>query len=199
MNRLLHIAERISQYAAWVSGTVLLLTCFMIAIEVMLRKGFSISMGGADEISNYALAMSCSWAFAFTLFRKAHIRIDVLYTRMGIAMRFALDIISLVLFALFMTIVSYYAGLVLHTSIARQSVANTPLATPLWIPQSLWLIGLIGFSVSIYLILAGVIFNLIKGHAEKAQQLAGASTLEEEIEEDVAAVPPRTFPEGGES
>ena len=139
MNKLLHIAERISQYAAWASGTVLLLTCFMIAIEVTLRKGFSISMGGADEISNYALAMSCSWAFAFTLFRKAHIRIDVLYTRMGIAVRFALDIISLVLFALFMTIVSYYAGIVLYTSIARQSVANTPLATPLWIPQGLWL------------------------------------------------------------
>jgi hypothetical protein len=89
--------------------------------------------------------------------------------------------------------------LVLYTSIARQSVANTPLATPLWIPQSLWLIGLIGFAVSIYLILAGVIFNLIKGHAEKAQQLAGASTLEEEIEEDVAAVPPQDFPEGGRS
>ena len=199
MNKLLHVAERISQYAVWVSGTLLLLTCFMIAVEVVLRKGFSISMGGADEISNYALAMSCSWAFAFTLFRKAHIRIDVLYTRMGIAMRFALDIISLVLFALFMTIVSYYAGLVLYTSIARQSVANTPLATPMWIPQSLWLIGLIGFSVSIYLILAGVIYNLIRGNAEKAKQLAGASTLDEEIEEEVAAVPPRTFPEGGVS
>jgi TRAP-type mannitol/chloroaromatic compound transport system permease small subunit len=171
----------------------------MIAVEVILRKGFAISMGGADEISNYALAMSCSWAFAFTLFRKAHIRIDVLYTRMGIAMRFALDIISLALFALFVTIVSYYASLVLYTSIARQSVANTPLATPMWIPQSLWLIGLIGFAVSIYLILAGVIYNLIKGNAEKATQLAGASTLDEEIEEEVAAVPPRTFSEGGPS
>jgi TRAP-type mannitol/chloroaromatic compound transport system permease small subunit len=199
MNKLLSIAERISQYAVWVSGTVLLLTCFMIAIEVMLRKGFSVSMGGADEISNYALAMSCSWAFAFALFRKAHIRIDVLYSRMGPTVRFALDIVSLVLFALFMTIVSYYASLVLSTSIARHSVANTPLATPMWIPQSLWLIGLTGFTVSIYLILAGVIYNLLKGHADKAQQLAGVSTLEEEIEEESAAIPSLTSQEGGVS
>ena len=130
MNKLLQKTERLSQYAAWIGGTVLLLTCFMIAIEVVLRKGFSISMGGADEISNYALAMSCSWAFAFALFRKAHIRIDVLYTRLGRPVRFALDIASLALFALFLTIVVYYASQVLITSVARHAVPNTPLGTP---------------------------------------------------------------------
>ena len=185
MNKLLQVAERISQVGVWAGGTVLLLTCFMIAVEVVLRKGFAVSMGGADEISNYALAMSTSWAFAYTLFRKAHIRIDVLYIRLNQVFRFILDIVSLVLFALFMTVVSYYSWMVLSTSIARQSVANTPLATPLWIPQSLWLIGLLGFTVAIFLILVGVIYNLLTGNTDRARELASATTLEEEIEEEI--------------
>lgn len=197
MNKLLQVAERLSQYAVWVSGTVLLLTCFMIALEVILRKGFAISMGGADEISNYALAISCSWAFGYTLFRKAHIRIDVLYVRLAQKVRYALDIVSLVFFALFMTIVSYYAWLVVYTSITRQSVANTPLATPLWIPQSLWLIGLLAFTVTIFLILAGVIYNLLTGNTGQARDLAGATTLEEEIEEESGVVADVATMEGG--
>ena len=197
MNKLLQVAERISQYAVWVSGTVLLLTCFMIAVEVILRKVFAISMGGADEISNYALAMSCSWAFAYTLFRKAHIRIDVLYIRLSPVVRYTLDIVSLVFFALFMTIVSYYSWLVVYTSIARRSVANTPLATPLWIPQSLWLIGLLAFTVTIFLILAGVIYNLLTGNTGQARDLAGATTLEEEIEEESGVVTDVATMEGG--
>lgn len=194
MSKLLRFSERLSQWAVWLGGGLLLLTCFMIAVEVVLRKGFSISMGGADELSNYALAISCSWAFAFALFRKAHIRIDVLYTRLGRPVRYILDIVSLALFALFMTIVSYYASLVLHTSVARHSVANTPLGTPLWIPQSLWLVGLVGFTVAIYLLLAGVVYHLLRGRAAEARRLGGASTLEEEIEEEGAPAP-----EGGPS
>lgn len=198
MNKLLQVAERVSQYAVWVSGIVLLFTCFMIAVEVILRKGFAVSMGGADEISNYALAMSCSWAYSYALFRKAHIRIDVLYIRFGRAVRYTLDIVSLVLFALFMTIVSYYSFWVLYTSIVRRSVANTPLATPLWIPQSLWLIGLLAFTVTIFLILVGVIYNLLTGNDDQARNLAGATTLEEEIEEESGIIMDAETTEGGQ-
>lgn len=197
MNALLHTMEKLSRLAAIAGGTVLLMTCFMIAIEVVLRKGFAISLGGADELSNYALATSCSWAFGFALFRKAHIRIDVLYTRLDQRLRFALDIISLVLFAIFMTLVTYFAGQVLYTSVIRHSAANTPLATPLWIPQSIWFVGLVGFCLIIYLLLVGVIYNLLCGRPQKATQLAGVSTLEEEIEEEGPSVAPQAVLEGG--
>lgn len=197
MNALLDTMEKISRFAAITGGTILLLTCFMIAIEVVLRKGFAISLGGADELSNYALAISCSWAFGFALFRKAHIRIDVLYTRLDQRLRFALDILSLSLFAIFMTLVTYFAGVVLYTSVIRHSVANTPLATPLWIPQSIWFIGLAGFCLIIYFLLAGVIYNLLCGRPQKATQLAGACTLEEEIEEEGPSAASQSVLEGG--
>ncbi|MGD8561593.1 MAG: TRAP transporter small permease [Desulfarculaceae bacterium] len=197
MNRLLQITDKVSTYAAWISGTVLLLTSFMIAVEVILRKVFIISMGGADEISSYALAMSCSWAFGYALFRKSHIRIDVLYLRLPQAARFFLDIVSLCFFGLYLLLLTYFAYLVLYTSLIRHSMANTPLATPLWIPQSLWFIGIVGFLLTIFLILAGTIYNLISGDLRRAQELSGAVALEEEIEEGTSLAETGNQAQGG--
>jgi TRAP-type C4-dicarboxylate transport system permease small subunit len=162
---------------------MLFATAVLIAVEVTLRKVFSLSMGGADELSSYALAISCSWTFGFALFRKAHIRIDVLYTRLPRPLRHFLDLASLALFALYMLMLSYFAFFVLHTTIQRQSVANTPLATPLWIPQSLWYAGIVGFTLTTLMILAGTVYHLISGNPGEAERLSGASTLDEEIEE----------------
>ena len=87
MSGLLHKTEKISQVAAWCSGLLLFLAAIMIAVEVILRKAFAYSIGGADELSSYALAISCTWGFSYALFRKSHIRIDVLYSRLPAAGR----------------------------------------------------------------------------------------------------------------
>ncbi len=187
MENFLKKSERISQIAAWGSGAILFLASIMIAIEVVLRKAFAISMGGADELSSYALAISCSWGFSYALFKKAHIRIDVLYVRVPPMMRNIMDLLALVLFGLYMVVLSYFAFSVVSISFAKSSVANTPLATPLWIPQGLWLVGLIGFTVSILLVLTGTLYYLSTGRRSEANQLSGASTLDEEIEEETRA------------
>lgn len=188
MNKLLNIGENLMTWASWIAGSMLFGSAVLIAVEVTLRKGFSISMGGADEISSYAMAISCSWAFGFALFRKAHIRVDVLYVRMPKSVRYVLDILSLVFFGIYMVVLTYYAYGVLSTTITRHSVANTPLATPLWIPQGLWFIGLCSFTLTILLLLVGTLYFMAKGDFDRALQLTGASTLEEEIEEETAAV-----------
>ena len=183
MNRLIQFADRLSTWAAWVGGGILFATAVLIAVEVTLRKVFSVSMGGADELSSYALAVSCSWTFGYALFRKAHIRIDVLYIRLPRPVRFDLDIASLVLFAVYMLMLSYFAYFVLGISIQRHSVANTPLATPLWIPQSLWYAGILGFTLTVLMLLAGTLYHLFRGDLRAAARISGTSTLEEEIQD----------------
>ncbi len=183
MNVFLKKTEKISQIAVWISGSLLFLASVMIAVEVILRKVFAISMGGADELSSYALAISCTWGFSFALFRKSHIRIDVLYSRLPLFGRFCLDIISNVLLLFYVSILSYFAFIVVKTSVVKFSTANTPLATPMWIPQSLWLTGLLWFGLSIFLILAGTIYNLLRGDQATAAKISGISTLDEEIQE----------------
>lgn len=183
MNFFLKKTEKISQIAVWISGSLLFLASVMIAVEVVLRKAFSISIGGADELSSYALAISCTWGFSFALFRKSHIRIDVLYSRLPLFGRFCLDIISNLLLLLYVLILSYFSFIVVKTSVLKLSTANTPLGTPMWIPQSLWLTGILWFGFTIFLVLAGTIYNLLRGNQAAAARISGISTLDEEIQE----------------
>jgi TRAP-type C4-dicarboxylate transport system permease small subunit len=184
MKRFILQTDRLSKWAAWVGGGMLFATAILIAVEVTLRKVFSISLGGAEELSSYALAISCSWSFGYALFRKAHIRIDVLYILLPQRMRYALDILSLALFGVYMLLLSYFASWVVFISIKRHSVANTPMATPLWLPQSLWLTGIFFFTLTVLIMLAGELYYLLTGNLQEARQLAGTATLEEEIEEE---------------
>ncbi len=186
MKTLLHLAERISTYAVWVCGCLMLLTAFMIGLEVILRKFFTVSMGGADELSSYALAICSSWAFGFALFKKGHVRVDVLYIRLPDILKRFLDILSLVLFLIYMVVLTYFAFLVLKTSILRGSTANTPLQTPLWIPQGLWFSGLLAFTVIIGLILVGSLYFLFTKNYAAAAALSGVTTTDDEIEAETA-------------
>lgn len=183
MNKLILSAKQISQIAAWGSGLLLFLASLMIAVEVVLRKAFAISMGGADELSSYALAISCTWGFSFALFRKSHIRIDVLYTHLPRFCKHALDIFANFLLLLYIAILCYFASIVVKTSIEKVSTANTPLATPLWIPQGLWLAGLIWFGLTIFLTIVGTVYFILKKDHDSAINLSGISTLREEIQE----------------
>jgi len=184
MNYILGFTKWLNLAGVWGGGILLLLTSGMIAVEVILRKVFSISMGGADELSSYVLAISCSWAFGFALMRKAHIRIDILYTRLPSGWRSALDILSLLTFLLYLVPLVYFASIVVKTSVLRESTANTPLQTPLWIPQGIWLAGLVVFLFTTTVLLATTIYRLYKKDFVGARQLTGPTTLQEEIEEE---------------
>jgi TRAP-type mannitol/chloroaromatic compound transport system permease small subunit len=118
----------------------------------------------------------------FALFHKGHVRIDILYIKLSPKAQALLDCLSLVMFLIYMSTLSYFASLVLMTSIDRGSTANTPLQTPMWIPQSLWLFGLLSFTVIILAILAGTVWYLLKGDLASARGLAGTSSLEAEKE-----------------
>lgn len=175
--------EKISQAAAWCSGLLLFLAAIMIAFEVIMRKVFAYSIGGADELSSYALAISCTWGFSYTLLRKSHIRIDILYSRLPYAGRSFLDITAHLLLGIYIVTLSYYAFFVVQTSIIKHSAANTPLATPLWIPQGIWFLGLLWFGFTIFIILAGTIYYRLNKKPDEANRLSGISTLDDEIKE----------------
>ncbi len=184
MEKILIITEKVNQFGVWMGGALMFLISGLIGVEVLLRKLFAISIGGADELSSYVLAISCSWAFGFSLLRKAHIRIDILHARLPAVLRAGLDILSLLIFLLYLCPLVYYASLVFSTSFARQSTANTPLQTPLWIPQGAWLAGLIVFLLTIVVLLVATTARLYGKDLAGASRLCGTATLEEEVEEE---------------
>lgn len=185
--KLLKICEAVSRLATWFGGACILFTSFFICVEVLLRKFFNISSGGADEISGYALAISFSWALSLTAINRAHIRIDAIYTRMRTGVRAMLDCLSIIAMTVYATILAYYCASLLIETIELDAKANTTLGTPLWIPQSLWLFGFILFALTCILLTILSFAALLRGDTQRVTNLVGGITTEEEIHAGVSS------------
>ena len=172
------MAEAVAQAGAYVGCGMLLLAAGLIGFEVVARKFFQFSLGGADELASYALAISIAWGCSSALFDRAHIRIDALYLRLPIALRAILDVVSLLAFAALIGLLSYRGLNVLQNTLEMNSRSNTPLSTPLVIPQSLWLAGIAFFFLSLVLLLVRTSSALLSRDFATVQKLAGAPSIE---------------------
>jgi TRAP-type C4-dicarboxylate transport system permease small subunit len=79
LDRALKAADWLSLRAVWAGGALLFLAAFTVSVDVLARKLFTISLGGADELSGYAFAIGTAWAFSFALLRRANVGGDALY------------------------------------------------------------------------------------------------------------------------
>ncbi len=183
LDRALRVCRVMGRGAAWLSGFALIATCALVMVEVLLRKFLGMTLGGMDEITGYVLAVSVTWTLAFALLEQAHIRIDVLYNLAGRRMRAALDLISLAAMTGFMLLVTYWAGQLLTSTLQFGSTSNSALQVPLWLPQSLWLGGLVFFSLTLLLLCLRVIVYLLRGDAAGISRVAGIKAVEDEVGE----------------
>jgi TRAP-type C4-dicarboxylate transport system permease small subunit len=183
--RLLHRAEALSRMAVWVGGALTLGAVFLISYDILVRKFFNVTIGGADEISSYVFAISTSWALAFVVLQRANVRVDVLYERLPVRLSAFLDWLSLVALAVFLVFLTFHAYSVAETSFVRNAAANTPLATPLWIPQGLWVAGLVWMCVVLALMLIRASVAMVTGDLATVKALCGVISAREEAEEGV--------------
>jgi TRAP-type C4-dicarboxylate transport system permease small subunit len=172
---------RVSLSAAWIGGAALLLAAFMVTVDVVARKLFGITMSGSDEITGYVFAGATTWAYAHALLTRSNIRIDALYNVVPIGIRAALDLLGLLLLLLYMAYLTVKGVDVLATSWARDSVAVSVMATPLWIPQAVWVTGLVFFNVTLAFLIVHVLVAFAVGGAPAVQAIAGNRTVQEEI------------------
>ena len=63
MKRLQAAAEGISRVGAIAGGALLLIASVLICIDITTRYLFAWTLGGADELSGYALAIASAWGF----------------------------------------------------------------------------------------------------------------------------------------
>lgn len=176
--------ERISRTAVWIGGAALLVCAIMVTVDVILRKLFSVTMSGSDEVSGYVFAASTSWAYSYCLIHRSHVRIDAAYNLLPRWIRALLDAFGLLLLLGYMTYLTNKSIDVFVTSWQRDSVSITTLATPLWIPQLFWLSGLCVFVFTLAFLLLYVIVSLALGDVATAQRVGGAMSAEENIEEE---------------
>lgn len=187
LDRLTQSAAALSRGAVWVGGALTLASVFLICFDVIARKFFGYTVGGADELSSYAFAISTTWSLAFALMQRANVRVDVIYQYFPPRLAAFVDWIAIVSLAVFIVMLTRYAFDVVNTSVIQRSAANTPLATPLWIPQGLWFVGLVWMVVVLALMLLRASIALVKGDVTTVHQLIGVRTSKEEAQEEAEA------------
>jgi len=178
---LLDLARRIARAGAWFGGALLLLAAGLVGVEVVIRRLFSVSVGGTDELAGYALAISTTWALAFTLLERAHIRIDSLYVHLPVRLCAVLDIAGLLLLIAFFGLIAWYGYGVFQTSWALGARSLSPLGTPLVLPQLLWVLGLVMFLAIAVLLLLRAVVALLAGDLARVHRLVGSRTVREEV------------------
>jgi TRAP-type C4-dicarboxylate transport system permease small subunit len=186
---LLRAAYGIARAGVWFGGALLIAAAVLVGVEVVIRKVFSLSIGGADELSGYALAISTSWALAFALLERAHIRIDSLYVHMPVRLCAVLDIVGLVLLIAFFALITWYGFGVFQTSYRLNAESLSPLSTPLVVPQALWFLGLVMFLVIALVLLARALTALVTGDLVTLRRLVGSRTLREEVAAEIGEEP----------
>ena len=186
MDRLLALARRIARIGAWFGGLLMIASALLVGVEVVIRKAFNLTIGGADELSGYALAISTSWALAFALLERAHIRIDSLYVHLPVRLAALLDLLGLALFSGFIGLVAWYGFGVFQTSYDLDAHSLSPLSTPLVVPQLLWMAGFVMFLGVAAPLLLRSLMAFVAGDLHTVQRLIGSRSVSEELEAELA-------------
>ena len=139
--------DRIETALATVFGVIFLGLAVVVTVETISRKVFNVSLQGADELGGYALAVGSTIAFSLALMGRAHIRVDVFHELMPRRVQAVMNWISIVSLAAFGLFIAWVAFKVIGDTLQYRSTAQTPWATPLIIPQSVWYAGLAIFAL----------------------------------------------------
>lgn len=191
--------ERLSRIAVWFGGISLLLSSFMVTVDVLSRKIFGVTMSGSDEISGYVFAASTTLAYSYCLIHRANIRIDAFYNFLPLWTRSILDILGLALLLMFMGMLTWSAIEVLQTSYTQNSMSVTTLSIPIWIPQSFWVAGLVIFVATASFLLLYAVVALLRGDTMLVKSIVGTMSVEEEISEETKGMDIKTQPHDNNS
>lgn len=188
MLRLQSVAEGIARVGSIAGGALLLVASILICIDITLRYTLSITLGGADELSGYALAIGSAWGFSSALLSRSHIRIDTVYVRVRPRVRAVLDLLSLAVLVFFFGLVSWYAWGVVKQSWDSNSHSLSEIEAPLVIPQALWFAGLVFFvALALFLLVRGLI-AFFSGDLSGLFALIGSKSAVDEAKEEVVNV-----------
>ena len=149
------------------------------------RDGFFVvpsppSLGGSDEVSGYVMAAVASWGLACALVERAHVRIDMLRQRLAPPAQAAMDLFAMIVTNGVVLLIAWHCWPVLQKTLERGSRANTPLETPLWIPQGIWFSGWLWFALTATALSLIGVFHLA---ARRRQEFDAAIGMGSELDE----------------
>ncbi|MCA0922641.1 TRAP transporter small permease subunit [Pseudooceanicola nanhaiensis] len=173
----------LSRIMALIAGYALLALSLLIALEILLRRFANMSLQGSDEMGGYVLAILAAFGFSYALLERAHTRVEILVERVPGRMAAALNLLALVGIMVMALFIAWRGWAALAESIDYKSLSGTPLMTPLWMPQSVWVAGLLFFAVVSTIVTLHAAYLFVTNWP-LVNRLYGIKSLEEIMDEE---------------
>lgn len=168
-----------------VFGIIMLALSFAITAETLLRKFFHFSLGGIDELGGYAVAIASPLAFTVALVQGGHIRITQLSAKMPLAAQAVLDGVSTIAMGALAIYFLYFSIDTVADTNTYKSIAQTPWATPLIYPQSVWLVAMAVFAVAALVLSARSALLLARRDWAALRREFGGASAQEELDAEL--------------
>ena len=178
----------LAEVMAHVAGWAYVVGALFVTFDVFARAFLGFSSQATVEVTGYLLAGGISWALAHTLFRRAHIRVDVFVNRLPVAVRAPLHILSLALLTALGVLFAWSAWELVDESALFNAHDNSALRIEMVWPQGIWAFGLSSFVVACAVLMLEALLAILAGRAASLDGLLGSRTLEDETEEALEAV-----------
>ena len=187
LRRQRRIVEAVGRVMNDVAGWLFVVCALFVSFDVLARKFLSVSSRATVEITGYMLAFGIAWGLADALTTRAHIRVDVLVTRMPLRLRVWMHTLALAFLVTLAFLFTWRGWAVVHESWAFGARDSSALTIPLIVPQGLWVIGITVFFVVAVLLFVEVLVLLVLRRWSDVDQLLGPRTLVEEADEAIEA------------
>jgi TRAP-type C4-dicarboxylate transport system permease small subunit len=177
--------KRLEAVAAAIFGIGFLVLALAVATETVMRKVFNRSLQGVDELGGYILAGGAALALAAAAISRAHIRIDLLHDHAPRPLRIALNMAAALALLASAAMLGRMAWIALDESLLFNSTAQTPWATPLWIPQTVWLAALCLFGLAALALAAQLLWMALRGQWQQLDRNYGPRGAKDELEDEL--------------
>jgi TRAP-type C4-dicarboxylate transport system permease small subunit len=181
-------ATQAAAVMAHLAGWTYVACAVFITFDIIARAFFGFSSQATVEVTGYMLAGGIAWGLSHTLFRRAHIRVDVFVNRLPVAVRAPLHILSLALLTALGVLFAWSAWELVDESALFNAHDNSALRIEMVWPQGIWAFGLSSFVVACAVLMLEALLAILAGRAASLDGLLGSRTLEDETEEALEAV-----------
>ncbi|MBL0715182.1 MAG: TRAP transporter small permease [Desulfosarcina sp.] len=141
--------EWLSDGLAKIAAVLLGLMALLILVEIFLWNTFTKTTLIADEYCAYGLAAIIFLGAGYCLKEKGHIRITLVLSFLPARLSRSITCAATVLTTVFMGYLWWYLFKMVQGTFRYSSTSGTLTNTPLWIPQTLMLIGAAGFFIQL--------------------------------------------------
>ena len=149
MDTIIRITETISDWVARISAVALGLMTILILVEIFLWNALQKTTLIADEYCAYGLAAIIFLGAGYCLKEKGHIRITLVLTFLPEKVASVVTFVGSGITTIFMGYMWWYLYKMVMSAVRYQSTSGTLTNTPLWIPQTVMLIGAACFLIQL--------------------------------------------------